>query len=177
MIEQRSNGTLYYLDRIWVPIKGEVRTLIMDEAHKLKYYIHLGADKMYYDLRDRYSWPGMKKDIADYLFFFLLLLAAAFIQEFLLGLCLFCEIKELQNIPAIDHLLCDYGSQSQPLILLEFRGLIFSLGAGISGDEWELLPTRFDGKKWRKSKEKGVQEMGGKLIQYMYSGSNVTGMG
>ncbi|GJU49683.1 putative reverse transcriptase domain-containing protein [Tanacetum coccineum] len=25
-----------------------------------------GADKMYYDLRDRYWWPGMKKDIAKY---------------------------------------------------------------------------------------------------------------
>ncbi|GJW98106.1 putative reverse transcriptase domain-containing protein, partial [Tanacetum coccineum] len=34
MIEQRSDGTLYYLDRIWVPLKGDVRTLIMDEAHK-----------------------------------------------------------------------------------------------------------------------------------------------
>ncbi|GJU11293.1 putative reverse transcriptase domain-containing protein [Tanacetum coccineum] len=38
----------------------------MDEAHKLKYSVHLGADKMYYDLRDRYLWPGMKKDIAKY---------------------------------------------------------------------------------------------------------------
>ncbi|GJT08401.1 putative reverse transcriptase domain-containing protein [Tanacetum coccineum] len=66
MIEQRSDGTLYYLDRIWVPLKGDVRTLIMDEAHKSKYSIHLGADKMYYDLRDRYWWPGMKKDIAEY---------------------------------------------------------------------------------------------------------------
>ncbi|GKC25187.1 putative reverse transcriptase domain-containing protein, partial [Tanacetum coccineum] len=27
-------------------------TLIMDEAHKSKYYVHPGADKMYYDLRD-----------------------------------------------------------------------------------------------------------------------------
>ncbi|GJX40716.1 putative mitochondrial protein [Tanacetum coccineum] len=62
MIEQRSNGTLYYLDRIWVPLKGEVRTLIMDEAHKSKYSVHSGADKMYYDLRDRYWWPGMKND-------------------------------------------------------------------------------------------------------------------
>nr|GEW06911.1 hypothetical protein [Tanacetum cinerariifolium] len=25
-----------------------------------------GANKMYYDLRDRYWWPGMKKDIAEY---------------------------------------------------------------------------------------------------------------
>nr|GEV49671.1 putative reverse transcriptase domain-containing protein [Tanacetum cinerariifolium] len=37
-----------------------------DEAHKSKYYVHPGADKMYYDLRDRYWWPGMKKDIAEY---------------------------------------------------------------------------------------------------------------
>ncbi|GJX96700.1 putative reverse transcriptase domain-containing protein [Tanacetum coccineum] len=66
MIEQRSDGTLYYLDRIWVPLKGGVRTLIMDEAHKSKYSIHPGADKMYYDLRDRYWWPRMKKDIVEY---------------------------------------------------------------------------------------------------------------
>ncbi|GJS84980.1 putative reverse transcriptase domain-containing protein [Tanacetum coccineum] len=66
MIEQRSDGTLYYLDRIWVPLKGDVRTLIMDEAYKLKYTVHLGVDKMYYDLRDRYWWPGMKKDIAEF---------------------------------------------------------------------------------------------------------------
>ncbi|GJR72526.1 putative reverse transcriptase domain-containing protein [Tanacetum coccineum] len=66
MIEQRSDGTLYYLDRIWVPLKGEVRTLIMDEVYKSKYSVHPGADKMYYDLRDRYWWPRMKKDIAEY---------------------------------------------------------------------------------------------------------------
>ncbi|GJV39633.1 putative reverse transcriptase domain-containing protein [Tanacetum coccineum] len=55
MIEQRSDGTLYYLDRIWVPLKGDVRTLIIDEAHKSKYSVHPGADRMYYDLRDRTS--------------------------------------------------------------------------------------------------------------------------
>nr|GEV41395.1 hypothetical protein [Tanacetum cinerariifolium] len=49
-----------------VLLKGDVRTLIMDEAHKSKYYVHPGADKMYYDLRDRYWWPGMKKDITMY---------------------------------------------------------------------------------------------------------------
>ncbi|GJU90248.1 putative reverse transcriptase domain-containing protein, partial [Tanacetum coccineum] len=66
MIELRCDGVLYYLDRIWVPLKGDARTLIMDEEHKSKYYVHPGADKMYYDLRDRYWWPGMKKDIAVY---------------------------------------------------------------------------------------------------------------
>ncbi|GJX63489.1 putative reverse transcriptase domain-containing protein [Tanacetum coccineum] len=53
MIELRSDGALYYLDRIWGPLKGDVRTLIMNEAHKSKYSVHPGADKMYYDLRDR----------------------------------------------------------------------------------------------------------------------------
>ncbi|GJT83466.1 putative reverse transcriptase domain-containing protein [Tanacetum coccineum] len=55
MIEQRSDGTFYYLNRIWVPLKGDVRTLIMDKAHKSKYSVHPGTDKMYYDLRDRTS--------------------------------------------------------------------------------------------------------------------------
>ncbi|GJT61090.1 putative reverse transcriptase domain-containing protein [Tanacetum coccineum] len=33
---------------------------------KPRYSIHLGADKMYYDMRDLYWWPGMKRDIAEY---------------------------------------------------------------------------------------------------------------
>nr|GEX03869.1 hypothetical protein [Tanacetum cinerariifolium] len=35
------------------PKRSDVRTLIMDEAHKSKYSVHPGADKMYYDLRGR----------------------------------------------------------------------------------------------------------------------------
>ncbi|GKD79389.1 putative reverse transcriptase domain-containing protein [Tanacetum coccineum] len=65
-MKRRSDGAWYYLDRIWVPLTGDIRTLIMDEAHMSKYSIYPGADKMYYDLRDRYWWPGMKKDIALY---------------------------------------------------------------------------------------------------------------
>ncbi|GKE49984.1 hypothetical protein Tco_1481242, partial [Tanacetum coccineum] len=52
MIELRNNGALYYLYRIWVPLKSDVRTLIMDKAYNSKYSVHPGADKMYYDLRD-----------------------------------------------------------------------------------------------------------------------------
>ncbi|GJU75701.1 putative reverse transcriptase domain-containing protein [Tanacetum coccineum] len=66
MIKLRNDEALYYLDRIWVPLKGDVRTLIMDEAYKSKYFVHPGADKMYYDLRDRYWCSGIKKDIAVY---------------------------------------------------------------------------------------------------------------
>ncbi|GJZ92982.1 putative reverse transcriptase domain-containing protein [Tanacetum coccineum] len=65
-MERREDGSLYFLDRIWVPLVGGVRTIIIDETHKTKYSIHLGADKMYHDLRDMYSWSGMKRDIAIY---------------------------------------------------------------------------------------------------------------
>nr|GEV81619.1 hypothetical protein [Tanacetum cinerariifolium] len=66
MVELRNDRALYNLDRIWVPLKGDVRTLIMDVAHKSKYSVHPGADKMYYDIRDRYWWSGIKKDIDVY---------------------------------------------------------------------------------------------------------------
>ncbi|GKC56708.1 putative reverse transcriptase domain-containing protein [Tanacetum coccineum] len=65
-MERRSDGALYYMDRIWVPLMGDIRTLIMDELHKLRYSVHPGLDKMYYDHSDMYWWPGMKKDIALY---------------------------------------------------------------------------------------------------------------
>ncbi|GJX72929.1 reverse transcriptase domain-containing protein [Tanacetum coccineum] len=65
-MEKKKGESLYFMDRIWVPLIGDGRTIIMDEAHKSKYSVHPGADKMYYDLRDRYWWPGMKKDIATY---------------------------------------------------------------------------------------------------------------
>nr|GEV98505.1 hypothetical protein [Tanacetum cinerariifolium] len=55
-------------DRILVAQKeagDDSAGLHKDKAHKLKYSIHPGADKMYYDLRDRYWWPRMKKDIVE----------------------------------------------------------------------------------------------------------------
>ncbi|GJV77105.1 putative reverse transcriptase domain-containing protein [Tanacetum coccineum] len=66
-IEKKGYGGLYIMDRIWVPLIGDVRTMIRDEAHAMRYFIHPRVDKMYYDLRDMYWCLGMKKDIATYL--------------------------------------------------------------------------------------------------------------
>ncbi|GKD50727.1 putative reverse transcriptase domain-containing protein, partial [Tanacetum coccineum] len=66
MIKRRSDGVLYYLDPIWVLLKGDVRTLIIYEARKLKYSIHPGADKMYYDLRDRPSGLLQQPEIPEW---------------------------------------------------------------------------------------------------------------
>ncbi|GJR83070.1 putative reverse transcriptase domain-containing protein [Tanacetum coccineum] len=49
-----------------VPLKGDVRTLIMDEAHKLKYSLHPRADKMYYDLKDRKSGLLQQLEIPEW---------------------------------------------------------------------------------------------------------------
>nr|GEX88959.1 putative reverse transcriptase domain-containing protein [Tanacetum cinerariifolium] len=64
--EKRDDGGVYFFDRVWIPSVGGIRKLIMDEAHTSRYSVHPGADKIYYDLRDLYWWPGMKRDIAKY---------------------------------------------------------------------------------------------------------------
>nr|GEZ15830.1 putative reverse transcriptase domain-containing protein [Tanacetum cinerariifolium] len=66
IFEIRSNGIRYHDKRIWLPLHGGLRDLIMHESHKSKYSIHSGSTKMYQDLRKLYWWPNMKADIATY---------------------------------------------------------------------------------------------------------------
>ncbi|KAI3755106.1 hypothetical protein L1987_54900 [Smallanthus sonchifolius] len=58
-LESKPNGLLYYLNRIWSPDRDDLRAFLMNEAHKTRYSIHLGADKMYQDLRQQYRWPAV----------------------------------------------------------------------------------------------------------------------
>ncbi|GJR99955.1 putative ribonuclease H-like domain-containing protein [Tanacetum coccineum] len=64
--ERKEDGGLYFVEQIWVPAYGNLRTLVINKAHAIMYSLHPRADKMYYDLRDLYWWPRMKKDIALY---------------------------------------------------------------------------------------------------------------
>nr|GEW28873.1 putative reverse transcriptase domain-containing protein [Tanacetum cinerariifolium] len=57
LIKHRSDGSLYYLDRIWVPLKGDLRTLIMDEAHKSRYSVHPGQPKI-----PKWKWERIAMD-------------------------------------------------------------------------------------------------------------------
>nr|GEZ49802.1 putative reverse transcriptase domain-containing protein [Tanacetum cinerariifolium] len=65
-MEKKEDVGLYFMDRIWIPLIGDIRTIVIDETHVMRYLIHLGVDKMYHDLRNMYWWPGMKRDIATY---------------------------------------------------------------------------------------------------------------
>ncbi|KAJ0915815.1 putative nucleotidyltransferase, Ribonuclease H [Helianthus annuus] len=65
-LEQKEDGAYYVTGRIWVPLYGGLRELVMDEAHKSRYSVHPGSDKMYHDIRTTYWWPSMKAHIATY---------------------------------------------------------------------------------------------------------------
>lgn len=61
-----SEGLLLYRGSVYVPELGDLRNLVMFEAHKTPYSAHLGVKKMHADLNQHYYWPGMKSDIADF---------------------------------------------------------------------------------------------------------------
>ncbi|GKA59049.1 putative reverse transcriptase domain-containing protein, partial [Tanacetum coccineum] len=65
-LEPRAEGTLCFNGRSWLPCYGDLRTMIMHESHKSKYYIYPGPDKMYQDMKKLYWWPNMKANIATY---------------------------------------------------------------------------------------------------------------
>ncbi|GKD11901.1 putative reverse transcriptase domain-containing protein, partial [Tanacetum coccineum] len=65
-LEPRTDGTLCFNGRSWLPCYGDLRTVIMHESHKSKYFIHPGSDKMYQDMKKLYWWPNRKANIATY---------------------------------------------------------------------------------------------------------------
>nr|GEV03229.1 reverse transcriptase domain-containing protein [Tanacetum cinerariifolium] len=58
-LERKEDGGLYLAERIRVPVYGNLRSLIMNEAHAMRYSIHPGANKMYYDLREHQKPSGL----------------------------------------------------------------------------------------------------------------------
>ena len=65
-LEIKEDGARYFMNRIWTPKFGGLRDLILEEAHKSRYSVHPGSDKMYLDLKRLYWWPNMKAEIATY---------------------------------------------------------------------------------------------------------------
>ena len=59
-------GTVWFRKRIYVPKIGNLRETILKEAHDSAYSIHPGSTKMYQDLKERYWWYGLKRDVATH---------------------------------------------------------------------------------------------------------------
>ncbi|GJT16370.1 putative reverse transcriptase domain-containing protein [Tanacetum coccineum] len=49
-LEPRADGTLLLNNRSWLPCYGDMRTLIMHESHKSKYFVHPGSAQMYLEV-------------------------------------------------------------------------------------------------------------------------------
>jgi hypothetical protein len=61
-----AKGVVWFKDRLCVPDIKSIRELILKEAHEIAYSIHPGSKKMYQDLKKRFWWYDMKKEIAEY---------------------------------------------------------------------------------------------------------------
>ncbi|KAK1650141.1 hypothetical protein QYE76_067946 [Lolium multiflorum] len=59
-------GVVYFGNRLVVPKKKNLRELILREAHESPLSIHPGSTKMYQDLRQRFWWTRMKREIARF---------------------------------------------------------------------------------------------------------------
>ncbi|WVZ76151.1 hypothetical protein U9M48_024149 [Paspalum notatum var. saurae] len=61
-------GVLWFKNRLVVPKDMELRKKILDEAHTSMFTMHPGSNKMYQDLKQKFWWTRMKREIAKYVF-------------------------------------------------------------------------------------------------------------
>jgi hypothetical protein len=57
---------VWFKDRLWVPDIKSIWELILKEVHETAYSIHPGSEKMYQDLKKRFWWYDMKREITEY---------------------------------------------------------------------------------------------------------------
>ena len=62
------NSVLRFRDRVCIPDVPEIKKSILEEGHRSRLSIHPGATKMYHDLRKLFWWPGMKRDVAEFMY-------------------------------------------------------------------------------------------------------------
>ncbi|WVZ70519.1 LOW QUALITY PROTEIN: hypothetical protein U9M48_019179 [Paspalum notatum var. saurae] len=61
-------GVLWFKNRLVVPKDMELRKKILDEAHTSMFTLHPGSNKMYQDLKQKFWWTRMKREIAKYVY-------------------------------------------------------------------------------------------------------------
>ncbi|KAM2690392.1 hypothetical protein EV1_043581 [Malus domestica] len=63
---RESDGMLMQDKRMYVPNNEDLKKEILDKAHISAYAMHPRGTKMYHTIRPFYYWPGMKREIAEY---------------------------------------------------------------------------------------------------------------
>jgi hypothetical protein len=62
----RTACVIWFKDRLCVPNVQSIRELILKEAHESAYSIHPRSEKMYQDLKKKFWWYKMKREIAEH---------------------------------------------------------------------------------------------------------------
>ncbi|KAA3470922.1 reverse transcriptase [Gossypium australe] len=78
-----SDGVLCFRERVCMPKDVELRQMILQEAHSSPYAMHPGGNKMYRDLREQFWWPGLKREITEFV-----------------GKCLSQQVKAEHQLPS-----------------------------------------------------------------------------
>jgi hypothetical protein len=52
---------------MYIPENGDIRSIILKEAHRALYCAHPGVKKMYADMRKLFLWVGMKRDVFHFI--------------------------------------------------------------------------------------------------------------
>jgi hypothetical protein len=60
------DGLLIFKNKIYIPLNDELRSLIINEAHRQMYIAHPGVTRMREILKSLFLWKGMKEDIFNY---------------------------------------------------------------------------------------------------------------
>lgn len=77
-------GVLCFRGRIYVPKDSDLRQTILKEAHGGLCGMHPGGNKLYHDLRELYWWPGLKREVTEFV-----------------GKCLTCQqVKAEHQLPS-----------------------------------------------------------------------------
>ena len=58
---------LNFHGKFYVPNRASLKELILNEFHRRNYASHPGYQKMLTTIRKVYYWPGIRKNIAEYL--------------------------------------------------------------------------------------------------------------
>src|SRR6266540_1576371 len=66
-LKQDQDGVIWFKNRLVVLKNLKLRKQILDEAHLSRFSIHPGSTKMYQDLKQRFWWTRMKREIAKYI--------------------------------------------------------------------------------------------------------------
>jgi hypothetical protein len=65
--ELKEDGILMYRGKVYVSNSSEMKNTVMREMHNVPYVGHPGYQKTIAVVRSQYFWPGMKKEVANYI--------------------------------------------------------------------------------------------------------------